>query len=86
MFFLWVFVFKVKIIPAGCSREITRVMQLLFQSRSFYEVGTALYVCCCLLPGAKLALQELNFGSNMCSRPMPEVWCLITSGHTIHSS
>lgn len=53
------FFFKAKMIPAGCSTEITRAMQLLFQSRRFYEVGTAPYVHRRLLSGVRLALQEV---------------------------
>jgi len=72
-------------IPVGCSREIMKATQLLFQSRRFYGIGTAPYVHRCLLSGVKLALGKVYFGLRSCSRPMPAVRCLCTSGHTIHS-
>lgn len=72
-------------IPAGCSREITRALQLLFQSRRFYEIGTVPYVHHCLPSGAKLAPQEVYFGSYSCTPAMPAVWCHCASGHTVHS-
>lgn len=51
-------------IPAGCSREITRAV---FQSRRFYGIGTAPYGLCCLLSGAKLVLQDVYLGLHSCT-------------------
>lgn len=63
-FITFFFFFKAKMIPVGCSREITRAV---FQSRRFYGIGTAPYGLCCLLSGAKLVLQDVYLGLHSCT-------------------